>query len=215
MKGSMGTRYCVEHAWDSSFCQNRTSPLSSALTNRSVSIARMQVTIPLCPGKVAEIPLSPSVYDNGHHQDWIKQKKPKRTISQSEIRLDDPDNTIPSDVTSTAPGCRLVDAAMYAVDMFIEKEKGRKLAPEQARLKLDQSPPCSEMAILGIGADIVYIPRFLALIQRRSPSALARRILSQPELEDWNTTRSDHARFLAVRYVDGRSHPIYICLIPI
>jgi len=56
------------------------------------------------------------------------------------------------------------------------------------------------MAILGIGADIVYIPRFLALLQRRSPSALARRILSQPELEDWNTTRSDHARFLAVRW---------------
>jgi holo-[acyl-carrier protein] synthase len=58
------------------------------------------------------------------------------------------------------------------------------------------------MAILGIGVDIVHVPRILALIQRRKPENLATRILSKRELADWRELPQDltvQARFLAGR----------------
>ncbi|KAF8826675.1 4'-phosphopantetheinyl transferase [Lentinula edodes] len=62
------------------------------------------------------------------------------------------------------------------------------------------------MAILGIGADIVRIPRVFAFLQRRGPEKLAHRILSDVELVHWDASRSgseiklEDARFLAVRW---------------
>ncbi|EKM59716.1 uncharacterized protein PHACADRAFT_205934 [Phanerochaete carnosa HHB-10118-sp] len=60
------------------------------------------------------------------------------------------------------------------------------------------------MAILGIGVDVVHVPRILALIQRRGPEPFAARILSSLEMQDWRALRSSdllvQARFLAVRW---------------
>lgn len=60
------------------------------------------------------------------------------------------------------------------------------------------------MAILGVGVDVVHLPRILALVQRRGAEALASRILSPPEMQEWQAKRASdvsvHARFLAVRW---------------
>ena len=61
------------------------------------------------------------------------------------------------------------------------------------------------MGVLGIGVDILRVPRIAALVQRKSALRLASRILSQPELSVWNNMVNKDAdtrlRFLAVRYV--------------
>ncbi|GJE84600.1 4'-phosphopantetheinyl transferase [Phanerochaete sordida] len=58
------------------------------------------------------------------------------------------------------------------------------------------------MAILGIGVDVVHVPRIAALIRRRGTEPLAARILSPRELDDWRAVRdlSAQTRFLAVRW---------------
>lgn len=60
------------------------------------------------------------------------------------------------------------------------------------------------MTILGVGVDIVHVPRIEAVLGRRG-SRLPSRILSQEEHAQWLslplTTVSTRVRFLAVRYV--------------
>jgi len=60
------------------------------------------------------------------------------------------------------------------------------------------------MGILGIGVDVVHLPRIVALVNRRTAQRLALRILSTPELEDWRKTSFSEplqrASFLAVRW---------------
>ncbi|OBZ76309.1 Holo-[acyl-carrier-protein] synthase [Grifola frondosa] len=60
------------------------------------------------------------------------------------------------------------------------------------------------MGILGIGVDVLHIPRLLAVIERRTAKRLASRILSQVEMSTWESLPScDDARrtrFLAVRW---------------
>ncbi|KAL1740074.1 4'-phosphopantetheinyl transferase superfamily [Schizophyllum fasciatum] len=59
------------------------------------------------------------------------------------------------------------------------------------------------MAILGIGVDLVHIPRIAAALSRH-PSRFPARILSPSELADWcqlaSATASERVRFLAVRW---------------
>lgn len=62
----------------------------------------------------------------------------------------------------------------------------------------------TSMSILGMGVDVVYVPRILALIHRRGSHKFASRILSPQELSDWNALPPSmvpfaRARFLAVR----------------
>ena len=60
------------------------------------------------------------------------------------------------------------------------------------------------MTILGVGVDIVHVPRIEAILGRRK-SRLPSRILSQEEHAQWLSLPpnavSTHIRFLAVRYV--------------
>ena len=60
------------------------------------------------------------------------------------------------------------------------------------------------MAILGIGVDVVHLPRILALLNRRRPDRFASRILSTTEYGQWQALQisdaQDRAQFLAVRY---------------
>jgi holo-[acyl-carrier protein] synthase len=58
------------------------------------------------------------------------------------------------------------------------------------------------MGVLGIGVDVVYVPRIAALVKRRTAQRLASRILSAEEWTDYHTVKSDplrEASFLAVR----------------
>ncbi|KAF8076318.1 4'-phosphopantetheinyl transferase [Lyophyllum atratum] len=59
------------------------------------------------------------------------------------------------------------------------------------------------MAILGVGVDVVHIPRIAALLQRRG-SRLPSRILSREEFSQWESLSSSdvsrQVRFLAVRW---------------
>lgn len=61
------------------------------------------------------------------------------------------------------------------------------------------------MTIVGIGVDVVHIPRIIALMRRRTPNRLASRILSKAEMQDWVNIASaeptTQARYLSVRYV--------------
>jgi holo-[acyl-carrier protein] synthase len=61
------------------------------------------------------------------------------------------------------------------------------------------------MAILGIGVDVVYLPRILALLNRRRPDRFASRILSTTEYGQWQALQISDApnrvQFLAVRYI--------------
>ncbi|KAF8897475.1 4'-phosphopantetheinyl transferase superfamily [Infundibulicybe gibba] len=55
--------------------------------------------------------------------------------------------------------------------------------------------------MLGIGVDVVHIPRVVALCGRRTATKLAARILSTHEHQQWSMLRqSDSIRFLAVRW---------------
>jgi len=57
------------------------------------------------------------------------------------------------------------------------------------------------MSILGIGIDIVHLPRVASLISRRGALRVASRILSIPELSDWKSSPlSSQTRFLVVRW---------------
>ncbi|KZT72647.1 4'-phosphopantetheinyl transferase [Daedalea quercina L-15889] len=60
------------------------------------------------------------------------------------------------------------------------------------------------MGILGIGVDVLHVPRIAALVQRKSATRLASRILSPPELVTWNSIPAADVtrrlRFLSVRW---------------
>ncbi|EJF62931.1 4'-phosphopantetheinyl transferase [Dichomitus squalens LYAD-421 SS1] len=60
------------------------------------------------------------------------------------------------------------------------------------------------MGILGIGVDILHVPRIARLIDGKTASRFARRVLSEKELLAWNAIPlADHARrarYLAVRW---------------
>ena len=43
------------------------------------------------------------------------------------------------------------------------------------------------MGIIGVGIDIVHIPRIVSLVVRRTPAKLAARMLSPSELSEWET----------------------------
>lgn len=74
------------------------------------------------------------------------------------------------------------------------------------------------MGFIGIGVDVVYLPRIVSFIKRRTARRLASRILSNDELAAWDSIppRDDlrRTRFLAVRYVlKGRS--LYMIIKPV
>ncbi|KXN83688.1 Holo-[acyl-carrier-protein] synthase [Leucoagaricus sp. SymC.cos] len=58
--------------------------------------------------------------------------------------------------------------------------------------------------LLGIGVDIVHLPRIAAIVKRQAGHKFARRILSSSELEQWDRLRDadvqQQIRFLAVRW---------------
>ncbi|KDQ17590.1 hypothetical protein BOTBODRAFT_185729 [Botryobasidium botryosum FD-172 SS1] len=58
--------------------------------------------------------------------------------------------------------------------------------------------------ILGVGIDILHLPRLRSLLSRRDPLLLAKRILSAPELAEWEDIPPQQCarreRFLAVRW---------------
>ncbi|KAI0685600.1 4'-phosphopantetheinyl transferase [Cytidiella melzeri] len=60
------------------------------------------------------------------------------------------------------------------------------------------------MGILGIGVDVVHLPRIADLVKRRTAQRLASRILSSTEMDDWGkvskANSSRHVLFLAVRW---------------
>lgn len=61
--------------------------------------------------------------------------------------------------------------------------------------------------ILGIGVDVLHLPRLRSLLARRDPTALARRILSRDELLEWSDLKMDSdlsERYLALRCVGCR-----------
>ncbi|KAI0771920.1 4'-phosphopantetheinyl transferase [Trametes elegans] len=72
------------------------------------------------------------------------------------------------------------------------------------------------MGILGIGVDVVYLPRVAALIRRRTSAKLACRILSEHELPVWHAIPlADEARrlrYLAVRW--GVKEAAYKAIFP-
>jgi holo-[acyl-carrier protein] synthase len=68
--------------------------------------------------------------------------------------------------------------------------------------------------ILGIGVDILYLPRITSLASRRGKEKLAKRILSTKELSEFNQLKSahdhNHIMYLATRYlyIINIIHPI-------
>ncbi|KAI0650068.1 4'-phosphopantetheinyl transferase [Trametes meyenii] len=60
------------------------------------------------------------------------------------------------------------------------------------------------MGILGIGVDVVNVPRMISLIERRTSARLAHRILSEQELAVWHALpaedESRRVRYLSVRW---------------
>ena len=60
------------------------------------------------------------------------------------------------------------------------------------------------MTLLGIGVDLVHIPRIASLLSRRNPEKFAVKILSTQEYNQWvslgSSEPSARLRFLAVRY---------------
>ena len=57
------------------------------------------------------------------------------------------------------------------------------------------------MAILGIGTDILYLPRIASLVKRRSAERFVARILSNHEHDQWRSLccTTERLRFLGVR----------------
>ena len=74
------------------------------------------------------------------------------------------------------------------------------------------------MAILGIGVDVVHVPRILALLNRRRPDRFASRILSTTEYGQWQALQmsddiQDRVQFLAVRYIKTVGYNNFLILI--
>ena len=68
------------------------------------------------------------------------------------------------------------------------------------------------MPILGIGVDLVHVPRIVSLISRRTPEKFAAKILSPQEYQQWqniDATSPQRIRFLAVRYEPCTSFKSY------
>jgi holo-[acyl-carrier protein] synthase len=61
--------------------------------------------------------------------------------------------------------------------------------------------------LLGIGVDIVHLPRIAAIVKRQFGHKFARRILSANELEQWSSLPDydfqKQVQFLAVRWVQS------------
>ena len=59
--------------------------------------------------------------------------------------------------------------------------------------------------LLGIGVDVVHLPRIAAIFKKYNEHRFASRILSEKELEQWNclrgTSEQRQIQFLAVRHV--------------
>lgn len=59
--------------------------------------------------------------------------------------------------------------------------------------------------IIGVGLDILYLPRLIALVKRRGVNGLARRILTQDEVDAFEATADvDGAQGAMVRYLAVR-----------
>ncbi|KJA30016.1 hypothetical protein HYPSUDRAFT_60851 [Hypholoma sublateritium FD-334 SS-4] len=59
------------------------------------------------------------------------------------------------------------------------------------------------MPILGIGVDLVHVPRIVSLLSRRTPEKFAAKILSPQEYQQWqdiDASNPQRVRFLAVRW---------------
>ncbi|KAI0356578.1 4'-phosphopantetheinyl transferase [Trametes cingulata] len=58
--------------------------------------------------------------------------------------------------------------------------------------------------VLGVGVDIIHVPRIVALLRRRSQNHFAQRILNKEELARWNSIPAEkdaeRVRYLAVRW---------------
>ncbi|KAF8514511.1 4'-phosphopantetheinyl transferase [Gautieria morchelliformis] len=56
--------------------------------------------------------------------------------------------------------------------------------------------------IIGIGTDILFLPRIVSLVKRRSAERFATRILSEEEHDQWRSLRNsaERLRYLAVRW---------------
>ncbi|ORE09962.1 4'-phosphopantetheinyl transferase [Rhizopus microsporus var. microsporus] len=71
--------------------------------------------------------------------------------------------------------------------------------------------------ILGIGVDILYLPRITSLASRRGKEKLAKRILSTKELSEFNQLKSvhdhNHIMYLATRWCIKEA--VYKALYPI
>ncbi|CAO3696295.1 unnamed protein product [Rhizopus stolonifer] len=67
--------------------------------------------------------------------------------------------------------------------------------------------------ILGIGVDILHLPRLNTLLLRRGKEKLAKRILSKTELSEFNQLKSQHDMYLATRWCVKEA--VYKALYPI
>jgi len=58
------------------------------------------------------------------------------------------------------------------------------------------------MPVLGVGTDILFLPRIASIIKRRSTERFATKILCPEEYNRWHSirTESEQQRFLAVRW---------------
>ncbi|KAI9266077.1 4'-phosphopantetheinyl transferase [Sporodiniella umbellata] len=67
--------------------------------------------------------------------------------------------------------------------------------------------------ILGIGVDILHLPRLNAVLRRRGSEKLAKRILSKAELSDFNRLESEQNMYLATRWCIKEA--VYKALYPV
>ncbi|OAC98996.1 hypothetical protein MUCCIDRAFT_114165 [Mucor lusitanicus CBS 277.49] len=67
--------------------------------------------------------------------------------------------------------------------------------------------------IIGVGVDIVHLPRIAALIARRGSDGLARRILSPTEYTEFTAKYKDDPSEL--RYLGSRQEAVYKALYPV
>lgn len=68
--------------------------------------------------------------------------------------------------------------------------------------------------ILGIGVDILHLPRLNTLLLRRGKEKLAKRILSKTELSEFNQLKGQHDMYLATRYFFIKKKKRSYCLFP-
>ena len=61
------------------------------------------------------------------------------------------------------------------------------------------------MTIIGVGIDILHVPRIAALVRRRGEVRFAKRVLSDTEVQDWKQGSEGSLRYLAVRYEERSS----------